>query len=130
MSADRLIIFSLLASAACAQEPAVALDASNPIHCMAAFNVTAVIGKQAGNSKLQLESIARALFESEKLGSPRAIQVAKAETVKLGQDRLAQDGDATQSLAVECAKKQDADPTFEARVPDLLIKAREWNPSV
>ncbi len=129
MRANKLFIFGLLALAACTQQPAVALDASNPIHCMAAFNVTAVIGKQAGNSKLQLESIARALFESEKLGSRRAIDDAKLETMKLAQDRLAQDGDATQSLAVECAKKQDADPAFEARVPDLLVKSQEWDPS-
>ena len=119
-----------MACAACSEQQKTALDASNPIHCMAAFNVAAVIGRQAGNSKLQVESIARALFESEKLGSRRAAADVKTETAKLAQDRLAPDGDAAQSLAVECAKKQDADPAFAGRVPDLLVKAQQWEPAV
>ena len=124
----RIYLFgALLLSGACTQQPTAALDAAKPIHCMAAFNVAAVIGKQAGNSKLQGESIARALFESEKLGSRRALE-AKAETARIAQDRLSQDGDATQNLAVECARKQDSDPTFEARLPELLVKAQAWNP--
>jgi hypothetical protein len=77
---------------------------------------------------LQLQSIARALFESEKLGSRGAIAEAKAESLQFAKDRLATDGDATQSLAVECARKQDTDPDFKARMPDLLARARAWRP--
>lgn len=127
MRANTLIIVGLFVSTACTKSPA-ALDPSNPVHCIAAFNVTAVIGNRAGDSKLQVQAIARALFESEKLKSKRAIANAKTESLKLAQDRLAADGDATQNLAVECAKKQDGDPRFKAEAPKLLVKAQAWQP--
>jgi hypothetical protein len=106
-----------------------ALDASNPAHCIAAFNLWATFANREGESNLQVQMIARALFEAEKLESGEAIAAAKAEGLKLSRDRLVDDLDAAQKLAAECGLRQDSDPAFEARGPDLLLKAREWEPS-
>lgn len=115
---------------ACTQAAVTALDASSPAHCIAAFNVAAVLGSRAGDTNLQLQSIARGLFEAEKLEIPEAIAKAKGESLKLARSRLVDDLDAAQRLAVDCASRQDSDPRFKARVPDLLVRGREWKPPV
>jgi hypothetical protein len=120
---------ALLLLAACAPASATALDASNPAHCIAAFNLTAIVASRTGDENLRMQSIARAIFESETLETREAILAAKAESQKVSQDRLIKDLDAGGKLAIKCAERQDSDPIFEARLPGLLVRAREWEPS-
>jgi hypothetical protein len=114
---------------ACTPVSKTALDASNPAHCIAVFNLWATLANREGESNLQVQMIARALFEAERLETGEAIAAAKAEGLKLSRDRLVDDLDAAQKLAAECGLRQDSDPTFEARSPGLLARAQEWKPT-
>lgn len=105
--------------ASCGEARAEELDASNPLHCALQFESYHILAKQMGKFNEARGYGARAHWYAVRARSLPSKQRTDEAVAKLA-DQLVAAPDGGLALAVECSKRQDADPDFK----QLVARAR------
>jgi hypothetical protein len=120
-----LLLLPVALLAACSPKR-VDLDASNPAHCIAAFNVIATLVGRDGNASARRIAVARGAYEASRLPDDDASRSsAKAEALRVTKGRLAEDLDAAESLTGQCMKREESEVEFAARFPAIFAGTQD-----
>jgi len=99
-------------------------DPSNPLHCAAQFEAYHILAKQMNDKQSAVHYGFRSQWYVNRARSMPKEQLSKEALKELG-DRIAAAPDGGLSLATECKKRQDADPSF-LKVQGLPTKPRAF----
>lgn len=94
---------------ACSAAKATVFDAANPLHCLIAFETYSTLAKRKGDMNVSRGFAARAQWYANRV--PAKTQVPD----ELVEEYLAL-SDGGLALSTACMERQDADPSFAARL--------------
>lgn len=114
---------ALLMASACGEASAVTVDSANPVHCVAAFQISAAAAKADNDPDWAAEEQARSIFEGAKIGRADA-KATKTEIIAVIK-QIKDDVDAMRRLYPQCRARQDADPRFVSERALLMALARQ-----
>ena len=117
---------------ACGTASSETPNSSKPAHCIAAFNYGRQLALAGPSPKLSLavQSTARALFVGKRLEANGTFATGEKEGAVLLKDH-GHDPDIMMPLLLECSKRQDADPAYQAMNDNgqLMAAARKTDPA-
>lgn len=126
-SALPIIVAGLLAGCSAASASASPYDSANPVHCMTIFGAGS---GAARNGPVADELNARILFIVRANGGADWVRKITPVSVELGKAwEAAPDKSGIMTLFDECRSRQDADPKFQAALPELIREGRRISAS-
>lgn len=125
-------VSALVGLSACGTASSSPLDSSNHAHCVAAFFYARQIalGGPKPNLELAVQSTARSLFEGKRMKADGTLQASQMESAAV-LSAHGRDTEAMTHLLLDCAKRQDADPAYQAldETGQLMAAARKTDPA-